>query len=237
MIELNLLPDVKKEFINAQRTRNTVISLSILVTIAAGVITLLLAISVYGGQTAIIAVQTDSIKKKESELQKKPEINKYLTVQNQLKNIDSLHSSKMIYSQLFGYLQSLNPAAPNNIALNSVKVSKDELSVELMGNVKDFAALTVFKTTLESASLKYSEGDSDQTTTSKLFDSVTLAEAGLKNTDSGAVVNFTIRLTYPAVIFAPSTKSPQVVVPSQVTSDADRNAPKEIFGSNPGGAQ
>jgi hypothetical protein len=237
MIELNLLPDVKKEFISAQRTRNTVISLSILVTIAAGAVTLILALSVYGGQNAYMALQSTNIKKKAAELQKKPEINKYLTVQNQLKNIDSLHSSKEIYSQLFGYLQSLNPAAPNNIALSSVKVAKDDSSIELMGSVRDFAALTVFKTTLESASLKYNEGDSQDTTTTKLFDSVTLAEAGLKNTESGAVVNFTIRLAYPEVIFAPTTKSPQVIVPSKITSDADRNAPTEIFGTNPGGTQ
>lgn len=237
MIELNLLPDVKKEFINAQRTRNTVISVSILVTIAAGIVTLLLAATVYGGQVAVMAAQTQSIQKKKAELGNKPEIDKYLTVQNQLKNIDSLHSSKPLYSQAFNYLQALNPAAPNNVALTNLEIRAEDSKMEMTGTVRNFEALTIFKTTLESAKLNYTTRGSDEKQSTKLFDSISLMDASLKSTDNGSLVSFTMQLFYPPAIFDAATQNAVIDVPKEITSDSGRNAPKELFGTEPGGAQ
>jgi Tfp pilus assembly protein PilN len=237
MIEINLLPDVKKEFINAQRTRNTVISVAILVSIAAGVVTLLLAATVYGGQTAVMAAQTESIKKKKNERAAKPEIDKYLTVQNQLKNIDALHVAKPLYSQAFGYLQALNPAAPNNITLTTLEIRAEDSRIELAGSARNFEALTVFKTTLESASLSYTTRGSDDVQNTRLFDTLNLVDASLRGTDSSSVVNFVIQLYYPAVIFDGATQNAKIEVPVETTSDAGRNSPTELFGTDPAGAQ
>lgn len=237
MIEINLLPDVKKEFINAQRTRNTVISVAILVSIAAGVVTLLLAATVYGGQTAVMAAQTESIKKKKDELASKPEIDKYLTVQNQLKNIDALHVSKPLYSQAFGYIQALNPAAPNNVVLTTLEIRAEDSRIELAGSARNFEALTVFKTTLESAKLSYKTRGFDETQNTRLFDTVSLVDASLRGTDSDSVVNFVIQLYYPAVIFDPATQDAKIEVPVETTSDAGRNSPTELFSTEPVGEQ
>jgi len=84
MIGINLLPDVKKEFLKAQRTRNTVISLSILIMFVAGGLTVFLALFVYVGQTTAINVVKGDIDTKQKTLGEKPEITKYLTIQNQL---------------------------------------------------------------------------------------------------------------------------------------------------------
>lgn len=233
MIELNLLPDVKKEFIKAQRTRNAVISGSILATIGAGIVIAVLATTVYIGQQAVIAVQTDSIKKKENELKSKPEIDKYLTVQNQLKHIDELHNSKYTYSRAFTYLQQLNPAQPNNVALRTVKLNKEVNTLEITGTARNFEALSVYKTTLENAELKYKAIGSEEQSSTKLFDSIVLTQASLANVDNKVLTNFEFTLTYPEAAFATSSKDISISIPSLVTSDADRNAPKQVFGTQP----
>ena len=235
MIELNLLPDVKKEFIRAQRTRNTVISIAIITTIAAGVITAILATTVYIGQAVAIKVQTDDIKKKANELKSKPEIDKYLTIQNQLKNLDQLHNGKYAYSRAFNYLQKVNPAQPNNVALSKVTFTKEGNILVLEGTSRNFEALAVYKTTLENASLKYKTPGVEDETTVKLFDTVSLTEASLSNIDGKPLTSFKILVTYPEVAFSYSTSSVDVTVPNVVTSDGDRNTPKELFGSQPGG--
>ena len=233
MIELNLLPDVKKEYLNAQRTRNTVISGSIIATIAAGVITVILASTVYIGQNAVIALQKNSVKEKNEKLKSQPEIEKYLTVQNQLKHIAALHDGKFLYSRAFTYLQALNPATPNNVALASVSLIKEGTTLDVEGTARNFEALTTFKATLESANLRYTTGDSTEEQSVRMFTTVSLLDAGLRTVDGGSLVGFRLQLTYPDTIFLKATKNGKVEVPSLVTSDGDRNAPKELFGTQP----
>lgn len=70
MIEVNLIPDVKQEFIRAQRTRNTVISFSIMASIAAGVAIVIFAL-LLGGQGVREILADNSIKDDYATLKKK----------------------------------------------------------------------------------------------------------------------------------------------------------------------
>ncbi|MBC7746834.1 hypothetical protein H7Y40_02545 [Pedobacter sp.] len=229
MIELNLLPDVKKEFIKAQRTRNTVISVSIIATIGAGVLTALLLSYVYVAQPLLISSQTNAIKKSTAELKAIPEIDKYLTVQNQLNTIDSLHSGLYKYSRAFSFLQQLNPSEPNNVSFSSVIFDKTTNTIEFQGISRNFQALNVFQDTLKNATLTYKSGDTENTVS--LFDQVVLQEAALSNVNNASVTSFKFQLVYPDVAFLSSSTDVKIAVPNLTTSDADRNAPKEIFGT------
>lgn len=234
MIELNLLPDVKKEFIKAQRTRNTVISSSIIITIGAGILTALLVSYVYVAQPLLISAQTSNIKKSADTLKAIPDIDKYLTVQNQLNNLDKLHDGLYVYSRAFTYLQQLNPSAPNNVAFSTVTFDKELKTLEIQGVARNFQGLNVFKNTLENASLSYKTGDTQSTI--PLFDQVVLQEASLASVNNVAVANFKFQLTYPDVAFLNTSTDVKLSVPSLTTSDADRNAPKAVFGTQPEGS-
>ena len=234
MIELNLLPDVKKEFIKAQRTRNTVISVSTITTIGAGVITALLLSYVYVAQPVIINNKTNDIKKNETALEALPEVNKYLTVQNQLNNLNTLHDGLYVYSRAFTFLQQLNPAAPNNVAFSSVVFDKTAKTIEIQGTAHNFQGLNVFKNTLENVKLTY-KVDGEQSKV-PLFSQVVLKEAALANVNNISVANFKFELTYPDAAFLNTSTDVSIEVPKFTTSDADRNAPKEIFGTQPEGS-
>lgn len=238
MIGLNLLPDIKKEFIAAQRTRNFVISLSILAVIIAGGLTVFLALFVYVGQSTAIGLQKDSINKNHAELASKPEIEKYLTIQSQLEALNSLHGgdNKSIYSRIFDYLVKLNPAEPHSVSLSSVKVNKEGYVIEMQGTTSDFRSLDVFKNTLEKAVIQYSANDENYE--KPLFSEVNLKTASLSDSAGRISVSFEFGLVYAPEAFSVDVSNIQLVVPKQVVSDSQNNAPSAIFDQpqNQGGA-
>lgn len=233
MIGLNLLPDVKKEFLKAQRTRNVVIGSSAIAILAVLGITAFLALFVYVGQNAALGLQNKGITEKHQDLSKKPEIEKYLTIQKQLDALKQLHDKdhKVIYSRLFGYLQILNPAAPYSVSLGTLKITQVDKTLSLQGSADNFKSLDVFKNTLEKAKLTYKLKDNTEVTA--LFSTVTIKSAALTDSSGKTIVNFEFILEYAVEAFRPDVTDTQLSVEKQTVSDAQNNAPTAIFNSDP----
>jgi Tfp pilus assembly protein PilN len=233
MIELNLLPDVKKEFIRAQRTRNTVISGAILVCIIAAGVTALLATTVYGAQKILIENLKKEISSNHQKLESKQEINKYLTVQSQLKYLDETAQQRSVYARLFDYLPQLNPAVPSNVTLFRLTLDKEASTIEISGSAASFEAVNNFRYTLERALFTYVAEDGT-TVESPLFTSISNNPPSLSTSKNGkAEASFQFVVTYNEEAFDPSTKDIKIIVPKITTSDSDQNAPKELFGVDP----
>lgn len=228
MVELNLLPDVKKEFLNAQRARRRTIALAILITIIAAAATVLFAFYVYGVQSVVLFAQTDDIKKKAAEVKGIEDINKYLTIQNQLANLSQLHDGKVNLSRLMDFLPTLNPAPPKNVTLSNVDVSTANKTITLKGSVKDYAALTTFKDTLVNS--EYSYGSGNDATTSKLFSEVAIDSAAYET--SGGTVSFSVVATYDENAFMQKNKNVTVKVPNIETTQSVVGAPQKLFGGD-----
>ncbi|MFZ2560226.1 MAG: hypothetical protein WAW91_01155 [Candidatus Nanoperiomorbaceae bacterium] len=144
-LELNLLPDVKKEYQKALRQRNLVVSIAIFASlISAGVIVaLLLTMGGLQVQKSILLGQigadgtgqassasSDSyigkIKKAQTSSQS---LNSVLTIQNDLSQLTKLKKSQPAFSRLFyaapnfpGILSQINPADPVEVALQQVQL-------------------------------------------------------------------------------------------------------------------
>lgn len=234
MIGLNLLPDVKKEFIKAQRTRNTVISLSILTMAAVGGATVVLALFVYVAQNAMITLKNNEITSRQSKLTSQPEVGKYLTIQHQLDALKYLHDAdhKILYSRLLDYLPQLNPAPPYSVSIGSIKIAQKETSLDIQGNSADFKGMETFKNTLENATISYKDGDSSKEF--KLFSNVTIKSATLSTENTKVYVSFEFIVTYAKEAFSPNTTEVKLNVPKLTISDSKTNAPSEIFNDNGG---
>ncbi len=258
MISLNLLPDVKKEFIKAQLERNFVVFICIIVAVSSVGLLLILG-GVMGAQQIDKGIKQGNINRDKAtimNIKKNGQLDSYLTVQNQLSQIESLKSKQPIFSRIFGYIQQLNPSAPNNVVLNSMQIASadDSSSIELgahitlSGQVDSFEALDTYKTTLGQAQIEYYKGSSDSskdvqknnTVKEKMFKDVILKEATItdrqERSDSGEnssvkVVGFTLDLIYNEAIFSWDSQDIKVSVPNSMTSDGDRNAPKMFNGS------
>ena len=87
MIEINLIPDVKQELLRAQAQRNIVISASIVLAIAAGAVVVLVALYVFGGQKLLMDNANKKIDKEYATLSSVEDLDRLLTIQNQLKKV------------------------------------------------------------------------------------------------------------------------------------------------------
>ena len=231
MIQLNLLPDVKKEYLRAQSARRKTITISILITIIAVGLTAVAAVYVYAVQNGIMYLQTQDIKGKASQLSSVKDIDKYLTIQNQLSQLSSLHGDKNDYSRLLDFLPRLNPAPPQNIVLSNLDVNDADTTITFKGRVSDYGALTTFKDTLTNASFTYQTDGQVQDAT-KLFSEVKVESATYEKTDQTAGVSFTLVVTYDPAVFKQSNADIQVTVPNKETTGSVVGTPQSIFGGN-----
>jgi len=167
MIQLNLLPDLKKEFIKSQKNKGLVISISLMVTLGALGLSVLLFIYVNFVQQVQINLATDDIKHKVTDLKGVKDIDKYLTIQNQLSSITALHDGKGAYSRLFTFLNVLNPSTPNNINLSNLQIAQGEKSISFVGTTASFQTLNVFVDTLKNAEVTYNAPGTSETTTGR----------------------------------------------------------------------
>lgn len=230
MIQLNLLPDVKKEFLRAESARRKTIAIAILVTIVALGLTVASAVFVYAVQNVIIYAQTQDIKGKSENLAKVQDINKYLTVQNQLKQLSSLHDDKNNFSRLLTFLPTLNPAPPQNVTLTNLEVVSEDTTIVFKGTVGDYGALTTFKDTLANAEYSYRSQDNGEPTTGKLFNEVTIESASYEKTATRSGVNFSIKVTYVPEVFKQANIGTTVTVPNKETTNSVTGSPQAIFG-------
>ncbi len=232
MIELNLLPDVKQELIKAQRVRNTVVSMSILLSIGATVIVVLLASFVFGAQPLIKASNKKTIETTHADLLKKPDIAKAVTVQNQLATLSDQHKQKNITSRVFDALQAISPTGDNAITYRSVKVDTVEKKITIEAEAANgYKALEAFKKTILATKFVYkNEGDTEMSS-ANLTDKVADGERTLgEDADGKRVLRFTISFVYDDALLARDSKEGKIVGPTQTNvTDSATAVPQSMF--------
>jgi hypothetical protein len=224
MIQLNLLPDVKLEYIKAQRMRRLVISVSVLVT-AASVVLLVLLLGVGGLQKKHMSDLNDDITSKTNQLKNKPDIDKILTVQNQLGSLTALHASKPAASRVFDFI---NQTTPSSVSINEYIIDFTTQEVTISGGADALSSVNKYVDTLKFTT--YSDGTTQGT---KAFNNVVLNSFGINGSSgqSSQSVIYEIKLNYDPAIFD-ITKDVTLSVPS-VTTHAGVT---DLFQSN-GGVQ
>lgn len=223
MIQLNLLPDVKKEFLKTQRLKRNIISLSLLIVIIAVGLVVLLAIYVHGFQPFARDKLQEDIDRYTSELQQKQDINKILTVQNALNVIPELHNSTYDNSHMFEYLKVI---IPNGTRLSRLNIDHDTGTMTINGRSTDYKNLNIFVDTLKNAQFEYSNS-SNQTQNAKPFTDVTIDSASTaRGNQSG--VNFTITLDFNEEIFDTTNSGVKMTVP-KITITQGFVSPEDLF--------
>lgn len=226
MIQLNLLPDVKMEYIRAQRARRLVFTVSILATIASvGLLLLLLTVS--GLQKKHLNDLSKDISSEGKQLQREPNISKILTVQNQLQSLTSLHSSKPAGARLFGYLNDVTPAKVN---ISDFKIDFTQQTATITGTSDSLSDVNKYADTLKFTTYT----TSDNSSKTPAFSNIVLSSFSL-NTGSQAAsqaANYTITLSYDPAIFD-ITKDVKLLVPVLVTTRSQLDQPTDLFQAAP----
>lgn len=224
-IQLNLLPDVKKEYLKAQKSKALVMSASVLVTLCAIGLSVLLFLYVTFGQQIQIGLIDNDIKSKTTELNNIQDIDKYLTIQNQLKALPELHDQKGIYSRLFNFLAIMNPSPPNNVKLSVLQLSAADQSLVLTGTTASFESLNVFVDTLNNAEVTYKEPGAENAKTDKIFDSIVVQSSALARVNNATNVSFTILAKYKLAAFDARNTDVNAKVPNIQTTPSITGSP------------
>lgn len=230
MIEINLVPDVKQELINAQRVRASVISMAIIVGIAAVGIVVVLAIWVFAIQAARGLIHDNTIKSESDRLSKVEDISNTLTIQNQLSKLSSMHDNKSIDSRLFDILTTINPSAPNNVSINNISLDSSTKTITLEAQaINGYPALDVFKKTINATTFVFTQ-DGEQRTVNLASDMSDSERSYGEDATGAKVLRFTLSFSYPAELFSNSSKSATIVAPERTNAtDSFLGVPQSLF--------
>lgn len=230
MIEINLIPDVKQEYIHAQKMRAVAITASVLVGAAAAGIVVLLGL-ILGAQALHESLSRAEVDKQFKQLKSIDNIDNVLTIQNQLSKLSSLNNSKTIDSRLFDVLAAISPAAPNDIKISTAKIDPSTSTLQVEGSAANgFAATETFRKTILNTKLE-STADG-KTSTVPLTEDVTMGETSYgQGADGGKVLRFTMSFTYPQGLFDNTLKSLRIVTPTSAidVTDSRTRVPESLF--------
>lgn len=217
MIEINLIPDVKQELIKAQRVRSTVITSTILIGMITIGIVVALALYVFTVQTVRGGLLDGNIKSSNKKLLSVEDLSKTLTIQNQLTKISALNAGKKIDSRIFDLLVAIIPPAPNSIQISDLTIDSSTETITINGQASNsYAAVEVFKKTIEGAKVKFNKFDDEATVDPvelTLASNISTSNTSYGEDSSGAkVLRFTISFVYTKELFSPESKNVSVVI-------------------------
>ena len=234
MIEINLLPNVKRELLKTRAMRNRVISISFLVGGASIAAVVVLAL-ILGSQIAAEAVQNGVIKDRNDKLMAVEDLNKVVTIQHQLTKINEQHSGKKINSRIFDVVTAVNPVAPNNVSFSDIKVNPESKTITLEGSaVNGYSALETLKKTILNTKVQTTDGDksSEVSLTKEIKDGDTSFG---ENSEGKKVLQFSFSFEYAEGLLAPANNGTvSVLTPTGKVdvTDSRQGIPDSLFKSN-----
>jgi len=225
MIEFNLLPDVKMEYLRTKRTQHLVITLSVIVGAVSVGVFVLLFLFVDVGQKVRISQLNGQISASTSQLSSNKNLNQILTVQNQLETLPSLESKSPTTSRMFGYISQVMPP---NTTISSLSINFTTNTVTMTGAADSLATVNTLVDTLKYTT--YSNATT-KTNNTPAFSAVVLSSFSYSNSaTNGNAAQYSIAFSFDPALFN-SSDDITLVVPSETTTRSILNQP-QLFKAN-----
>jgi len=225
MIQFNLLPNVKVELIAAKKTKHLVLLVATFVVVGSLSVVTILATVVLVWQTTSLKDLDRNIKASANDLRSQTDIDKVLTVQNQLSSIDGLHSQKPEVARVFGYLAQITPS---KITVATLAVDFATPTIAITGQAPSLEEVNKYVDTLKFTTVDNKDKGSVVQSGSKAFSAVVLSSYSIDS--SGA--SFSITLNYEPMIFSSAETNIKLTVPQITSTRSETERPADIFKEN-----
>jgi Tfp pilus assembly protein PilN len=223
MIQFNLLPDIKLEYIKAARIKRMVILTSVLVSGVALALVIGLAVAVYGVQKRHMTALSTDITAYGEDLTQTEDLNKVLTVQNQLRTLTGLHDQKQATTRILPFVQALTPT---DVSIASLNIDYEAKTMTITGTAESpnaankLASVNQFVDTLKFTNFSTNAGG-DPT---RAFSSVVLTSFG--RADKGA--SYTINVVFDDLLFS-NVQEVTLQVPTRITTRSTAGSAGALF--------
>lgn len=217
MIQFNLLPDIKLEYIKAKRSKRSIVLISIAVAGASLAIFILLFTTVNILQKQHLNNLSEDITRLSGQLEAVDGLDRILTVQNQLNKLTEIHDQKAVLSRLKDYITQVTPA---QVSYASIDLDAELSTMKFSGSADSLKTINQFVDTLKFT--KYSTA-SESTATLNAFSNVVLTSF---DTDEVKGFTYEIDLKFDPAIFS-SNAVTTLSVPNIITTRSAIERPTE----------
>ena len=215
MIQFNLLPDVKLEYIKTRRTKRLTTLVSLVAAGGALTVLLLLFLSVQVIQHKHLDDISKDIRTEVSNLNKVEDLNKMLTIQNQLTALPEIHAKEPVSSRLFGYIQQTTPIQAN---ISNMEIDFSANTLRISGNADSLATANKYADSLKFATYKTSTTDKG-----KPFSNIVTTLTG-----DGKKATYTLSCNFDPILFS-NAEVPVLTVPQIISTRSETEKPAAVF--------
>ena len=127
--EINLVPDIKNDFIKTLKFRNLVFFLCIVVA-SGSVIVILIFLTITGGQQGFITAKQNTIDALQQKISDYSDLSDFLTIRDQLGNISSIIENKTLASRTFNVLSAIIPTGADTVTISELTITLSGEEVE-----------------------------------------------------------------------------------------------------------
>ena len=219
MIQFNLLPDVKLQYIKAQRTKRLVMVISLVAAALSIALVTVLFLTVQVAQKKHLKDLSSDIVDQTKKLNSVEDLNKILTIQNQLNSLTTLHQSKPVTSRLFGFIQQVTPV---QASISKLDIDFSVNTLTIVGTVDTLLTANQFSDTLKFATYKTAATDKG-----KPFSNV-VTTLGLGDKKS----TYVLTMSFDPVLFL-SAEVPVLTVPAITSTRSETEKPATLFKEAP----
>ncbi len=218
MIQFNLLPDVKLEYIKTRRTKRLVVVVSLFAAGLSLTAFIVMFLTVQVAQKKHLKDLSRDIQKQEQTLTSTADLDKILTIQNQLNSLPDLHESKPISSRIFPYIQQVTPVGAE---ISKLEIDFLANTLVITGQSKELVIANKYADILKFATFTNSDVKDG-----KPFTNVVTTLNRDERTST-----FTISCNFDPALFS-NKEEPKLTVPNIVSTRSETEKPEAVFQEN-----
>lgn len=216
-LQMNLLPKVKMDYIETSRNKKLVSFIAFLVTAGAVGILVILFFAVNVIQSKYSRDLSKDIVSESEKLKSIKDLDKVLTVQNQLVSLKGLHEAKPVTSRLFKFIQTVTP---DNVSITGINVDFTTNTIAITGTADSIKSINTFVDTLKFTDYVTSDSQKD-----KAFTSVVLTSFSKGDEETSYAIN----TNFAPIIFASASDVNLEVPPGKITTRSETEKPTDLF--------